>query len=137
MSNLRDRRPNAQGAAHRDLLTASLQSFDRVFDDWSQTRGLGGRGSIRGSHARNPFWENELVSGSMGRFPASAMDQPCCYLEACDLTCPNNQRILAKLEKIAEEYSEIANPWTLDFEIRLNLIAEVPTPNHHSKKLKI
>ena len=126
MTNLRDRRPNVDGAAHRDLLTASLQTFDHLYDEWTgTTRGLGQRGNMRGSHAQNPTWENELILGSMGHHPASVMTEPFCYNEDCDITCRNNQRIRDKLRDIMARYTREENPWQTDFETRLELDAEV------------
>ena len=125
MSNLRDRRPRIEGGAHRDLLTASLRTFDAVFDEWTETRGLGQRGNIRGSHARNPHFENELVLASMGRYPATILQNPDCYNEACDFTCPNNRRIFDKLRDVAERYCRVENPWQTDFDTRIRLSSEV------------
>lgn len=124
MSNLRDRRANDAGNIQRDLLGSSLRTFDAVYDAWVQHRGLGRRGSIRGSHAQNPDWENELILGSMGHHPAAALQEPCCYND-CDLTCKNNQRVLRKLKDIMQRYLAVKLPWLETFERRVNLKAEV------------
>ena len=122
MSNLRDHRPNVTGNAHRDLLTSSLRAFDLLFAEWTEVRGIGHRGSIRGSHAQDPKWENELIHGSMGHHPASVLTEPCCYNQNCDFDCENNRRVLAKLKDIAKRYASVENPWQTDFEVRLSLL---------------
>ena len=94
----------------RILTALSLRTFDEIFLEWTNHRGLGRMGRIIDSHLINPSWENGLIRACLTARDPKILQAPVCYRE-CGFECPNNQRAQAQLYKFAKSYASVKNHW--------------------------
>ena len=108
-------------ARHTRTVTA-LKTFEAVYLEWRQHRGLGCHGILRYTHALNVSWENSLVSVGMGCYHPDVLQQLGCYRN-CDIFCRNNQKVVPILERMMELYCSLPNHWEVDFRARIGPVS--------------